>query len=443
MSKSNRGHQLIDELSHYDNQTGVNDILTGKYLDAIQALPQHIRQMMEDSEMHIVLSDDNRILKIIRMRDAEYLVPQEKYFWLDTDGTRVNLSEEEMDAKLGIVHNPEDIYNTEEVELEGLGEVGVWDEEFVEDDDADFDLTQELVEDESVQTVVSECVPCMDKWDIIYDATEFVQHCKALISVARFIIEVKAELSQDYWKSDVDAKLNTLNDMFQGGFIISRGMFKEALMFNKLNKSEKDDYLVVLADDLIYSADWFMPLADKRIRNKVAKQLKKDAGSLTKQELAAALSSKVDARVKGSIELTAKAVNMPLGKNKAKTLLRAQAMKLSRINSLRSMRAFRYVPEDLESEDNKRWILQPLRAPRSEQTISQSETKIIWDSWRDAQVAKDGYSKLPSWLFKKAYSKKLLAMVSKGIISYDDATIELNDRMLKLYNIEGVGISNY
>lgn len=438
MTKANRGHQLIDELSHYDNQTGVNDILCGRYLDAIQALPQHIRMMFQDSDMHVILDENNRVVKIIKKRDPEFLTGTEKTFWLDEYGRKIPLTEDEMDAQLGLEHDPEDVYAHPDVEMCGLGEIGVLDEEFVEDDDADFDLATELVEDESHHTVVSEYVAPLDKWDIIFDATDYLRHCKSLIEVSRFIVQVKSTLSQNYWKSDLDTKLEILNNLFDGGFVITKGMFKEALNFSKMSASERNDYLDKLADDLIYSSDLFIPIADKRIRNVLAADLEKNAGMLSKQELARALSQKVDMRVKNSVELTAKAVKMPKGREKGKTLLRAQAMKISRINAIRALRSFTFVPTDPESETDKRWTMVGCKTTKTTQSISQAESRAIWDAWRNAQVAKDGYVKLPHWLFKKAYSRKLLTLVSKNIIKYDDATVELSDKMEKLYGLKGV-----
>lgn len=137
---------LVSEFDHRDPKNDLTDIDTGKYLQALSTLPNSIRQMMEDSDMHVeleLIDGQYRIVHIVKRRNAEYLQGTEHFFIFDKDGKRMSLTEDQYNDLLGLKKNPLDVLNTSEVELSSLD---------------------------------SENSPPMDAWDVIFSAKEYLNN---------------------------------------------------------------------------------------------------------------------------------------------------------------------------------------------------------------------------------------------------------------------------
>lgn len=144
---------LTHDFDSREPKNDLQDIDTGKYLHALATLPQSVRSLLQDNDLRCEVDEIDgswKVVKIVKKREAEFLQGTDKYFVYDDEGNRIPLSEEEYDAHLGIIHNPNDIYNCEDVSLESLEQVHM-------------------------------CP--RDVWDVVFDATEYVREARRLIAL--------------------------------------------------------------------------------------------------------------------------------------------------------------------------------------------------------------------------------------------------------------------
>jgi len=142
---------LVSDFDHRDPDDELHDVETGRCLEALDYLPGNLRLLIQDNHCRVHIKEvDNsyRAVKIIKKREAEFLQGSENYFIYDKFGIRINLSEEEYDKLLGLEHNPEDVFNAEDVELETL--------------DSDQNAP-------------------MDVWDVVWDASDYVNTAQRMI----------------------------------------------------------------------------------------------------------------------------------------------------------------------------------------------------------------------------------------------------------------------
>jgi hypothetical protein len=142
---------LVQEWDHRDPRNKLDDVDCGHYLEELQNIPDNLRQLLQDGDMHIEVCEIDgkyRVVKIVKKREPEYLQGKDRFFIFDDEGNRIPLSEEEYDELLNLRHNPEDIFIAEEVDL---------------------------------QTLDSDHTAPMDTWDIIFDATEYLSEVDSFI----------------------------------------------------------------------------------------------------------------------------------------------------------------------------------------------------------------------------------------------------------------------
>lgn len=323
---------LTQEFDSRDPKNDLQDIDTGKFLQALQTVPGYIRSMLEDNSMHVELDEVDghwRIVKIVKQREAAYLQGSEQYFVYDDEGKRIPLSEEEYDQMLGINHNPEDVYNYPGIDF---------------------------------TTLDSEQTTPMDKWDIIFDATEFIREASRAIDLHN-----------------------------SGVYKLEPGVLEK------------------MADETIYSADWFPYPVDKRLTaraKKVAEEIKQRG--MTRQQLAAALRTPEDQRVNIANDLQKRANSLPLGPQRAQLMKKAQLL--------------------------KSFAMKDKLAGKFEPKFSSSEKRQLWDIWRDEELKRNGKVSLMSWQFERAYKAKLRHQISQGTISISEARQMLSERMKSLYD---------
>lgn len=183
---------LVSEFDHRDPDNKLTDIDTGRYLEALGELPDSIRQMMQDGDLHVDVQEIDghwRVTKIVKKREPEYLQGSDQYFITDDEGRRIPVSEDELDQMLGIQHDPEDLFNREEIERHPF---------------------------EHAHTCPR------DVWDVIFDASDHVKHCQRLIEdddwQAQPLWRKKADIAQseqenlysaDWFYYPVDKRLRT------------------------------------------------------------------------------------------------------------------------------------------------------------------------------------------------------------------------------------------
>jgi len=152
LRKCTSSHILVSDFDHRDPKSELDDIDTGRYLEALGSLPQNIRQLMQEGDMHVQveqLEDGTyRVVKIIKKREPEFLQGTDHFFVIDKEGQRLEVEEDTYSELLGLKGDPEDVFNREDVEFVGL----------------EYDQ-----------------VPPMDVWDITFDETEHVRTARRLI----------------------------------------------------------------------------------------------------------------------------------------------------------------------------------------------------------------------------------------------------------------------
>ena len=325
---------LVSELQHRDPQDDLSDVDCGRYLDAIQRLPQNTRQLLQEGDMHCELreiDDRYRVVKVVKKREPEFLQGSERHFVFDQEGQRIPLTENEFDKALGLAADPDDIYETDHLQLE---------------------------------TINSESVPPLDRWDVTYDASEFLNEAQ------RFIRN---------WNEGI-------TDGIQ----------------------DPVKHMEDLANQLIYSADWFPYAADKRIHGSRAREIARKiiSGEIkTKQQLGATLGPKVtDRRPQKVKELRSRAEEKEPGRGKAALLIRANKIVDKYCKDLRSLE-------------------------RQPDPISDSDRAKLWALWRMQRMKDDGEVKLMPWQFEKAYGAKLKKQITAGEITHEQANRMLTERM--------------
>jgi len=319
--KFNRGW-LVHDWDNRDPSSKLEDIDCGGYLEALSSLSDNHRQLLQDNSMHINLTDmedSYRVSKVVKMREAEYLQGSAQYFVLDSEGKRIPIDEDEWEKLTGGNPNPEDVYNHPDAELQGIEE---W-------------------------------TTPRDTWDILFDATPFIQASRQL-------------LEDEVWQTKPGKqKLQDLEDLSNGVTIVV----------------QHDNYSRKFQGG-IYSADWFPYPADKRLRScralGIAERIKH---GLTRGQLAHLLRDQIDTTASDAVAIRKAALQLPLGKERAMRLQRAEEIRLS-APSL--------------SDRNKSG------------TITPSEKRRLWDIWRDKELADKGTVELTHWQYAKALKAKLL-----------------------------------
>lgn len=223
MEKINRGW-LVNDWDNYDPKDDLSDIMTGRFLSALTELPQSLKQMSQEGDLRVQIekfADRYQIVKIVKKREPEFMQGSETYHIYDKCGRRIPLTEQEYDRYLLVGNNPEDVYNSTEVVLESLDSQGV--------------------------------AP-MDKWDLVFDATEYIRAASSFIQK---------------WNDGI------------------------------INKSEIPNPIAHIESlqDLIYSADWFPYSVDKKIHGARSKRIAKDieSGKIQhKRQLGAAIGNHED-----------------------------------------------------------------------------------------------------------------------------------------------------
>jgi len=335
MPRSN-GHYLCSDFDHLDPRSDLEDIATGKFMEARSRLPESFRQLMQDESLFVQVEEVQGVpyvTKVVKRREPEFLTGSEIYFVFDNEGIKIPLTEEEYHKLLGLKNDPEDVLNMSNDDLETIGSVAV---------------------------------PPLDKYDVVYDCSEFVKELQKLLDL-----------------QDRDGKV---------------AVSKETL--------------ADLQEELIYSADWFPYSADKRIQSSVACSIAEKIRScdLTKQQLGALLGSKMtDNRLQIVKKLRKDAASLPLGKQKAGLLLRAQSIHHS---VMKDMKAGKYQDQSIVTDD---------------------ERAKLWYMWRNKKIETEGAIKLMPWQFQKAFSAKLNKKVTAGILSKEEAVVCLSERMEALY----------
>jgi hypothetical protein len=370
---------LCEELSYIDNpKTDLEDISTGKYLQALQELSQSVRQMYQDGEMHVQTDSLGRIIKIIKKRDPEFGYDRQEYFLLNKTGKKIPVTEEEMDHYLQIEHNSEDIYAQEELEFVSLEALGQDDRDILDEDlfvDDIEDLSDEY--DPEVKACLhSQSVTPMDRWDVIFDATEYLNVMKQIMTSRALSLSFLAGMPgrvKSLLGGDISAQDNGSNWVKNTYF--------------QLLEIEREEIISLVQDAAIYSAPWFIPKADKRNRTKGAKiAMEKVASCQTKSEVGklAYRNNPMERMEKNHQEMQA---SLQKEKDvKKRIFLAAKVQKLSEIK-MKSLRSFKF--NDILDEDEliHHWVQVPINQTRkTEMAPLANEVKYIWNQWRLSQA---------------------------------------------------------
>lgn len=329
---------LTTDWDHRDPRNDLTDIDCGHYLAALDALPNSLRQLLEDNTMHVQLDEFNgryKPVKIVKKRDDECLQGRDNFFVYGKNGKRIPLTEDEWQNLLGLKVNSEDVFETDEIELETL----------------DHAYTAPL-----------------DRWDILFDQTEYVSEAK------RFI------------------------EWYNNGWI-------------KLEKGQTPlNHIKQLQEELTYSSDWFPLYPDKRFHSKKAKQIAQliKSQNLTKQALGKLIGSPQspdEHQFKFVCKMRTDAKKLNPGKEKARVYQSAQNMMDQIAKSRRSLSTV-------------------------SQIISKSDKSKLWNLWKEKQIITHGEIKLLDWQFKQfQIRKELQQYITDGSITVQEATQEYWKRM--------------
>ena len=267
---------LVSDWDHRDPNSDLEDIETGKCLEAIDSVGQLTRMLIESTDFHPTIEEDSdghcHIVKLIRKRNSEFKQGRETHFVYDKEGTRINLSEEQFDSLLGINHNPDDVFNTEDIDLETL--------------DSSYTAPR-------------------DDWDVVWDETE----------VRRAHKQLQTREFWDSWTEEQkDEELQLLRD---GEHPDYEGV-----------KEYSSSYFPYPADRRMVSPKSML----------IASQIRETG--ITRGRLARLLSEppKHDLRPEKSKALKEQALKLPLGKERARLLGQAQAMMACYTKSMKAMR---------------------------------------------------------------------------------------------------------
>ena len=283
--KRNRGW-LVDDWNNRDpDDNDLNNIDDGKALSALSALSGNHRLLLQESDTHIELSllgDFYRVAKIVKKREPEYIQGQDQYFITDKYGDRIPITEDKMDELLGINHNPEDIFNSSEVELEAL---------------------------EHTHTTPR------DVWDVIFDATEGINRIQILTNSQEW--QKHATLPSRWYRE----RCKTREEFEKRKEIEWNGSTTD---ITELKKSD-----VEWLKNSIYSADWFPYPVDKRIHHPRAKDIAnriKQGEFKTRQELSTVIGKTkiVDTRPEMAKQILKSAEGIRHGEKRAALYKKAQ-----------------------------------------------------------------------------------------------------------------------
>ena len=285
---------LCSEWDNRDPNSDLEDIETGKFLDAIDSLPQLTRQLLEDSDLRVDLEEVNNryeVVTIVKKREPEYLNSKSSFFILDANGDKVTLSEREFDALLKIQHNPEDLY-----EVDGL------------------DLT----------SLEGHYSTPKDIWDTLYNSKEYLKTARTL-------------LQNDKWQARPrSAKAKQLKQIADG------------------KSAEFPDSSVYSADWFYYTQD--KRLHTKRTKEIAEIISTQDISASQLKSLIAQFKPPYDARPAKAAKLRQEAENLPLGRKRALKLQRADRMMECHHVTRRAQlkQGWQEIPQD---EVNKLWDL--------------------------------------------------------------------------------------
>lgn len=378
--RTRKGHPLADELDHRTFETEIDGGFA--WLDEVS---QNIRMLAEDSNNRIDV-EKNRIVKVVRKRDPEYLQGEEQQFGTTADGKRVPLSD--------------DVYDNEEVELVSID---------------------------------SEWLPAKDKWDLIFDATPFLQ---------------KVEMMRE--------------------------------RFNKMEVSKRNWVLNKMSEDLVYSSDWFptkrkiVPMrADiKALLNLVRK------GKITRAGVFAFCNPITEKKLANAQRIYLKAKRMPMSRGKANTLQQARKVKLSAITEMKKKSRWARVFEreeatllaakqellqkDITPED-KALLMEEInqtseRIARGRRKLfalaikgegdysdgmSITDKKNLWDAFFLAEIEKNGEVKLSRARFRRMLYQQLFrqiypAQAEKAEKALEEKKISRKEMEARLKKVKGV-----
>lgn len=369
MSLSNRAGWTTDEWDHRDPIDDLHDVETGKYLSAMQELPQSVRQLMQESDFFVVIDESNRVTKEIHKRDPEFQTGNYVYRVKTEDGEKL-LDEEALDKLLGLEGSPDDVYaNPDNLEY---GHVSM--------------SAEESDDNMSDGNTVVECdyVAPMDRWDLIYDDSEYR---KAAI---------------EYTHSSAYARHSERTRQW---------------VFSKLY------------DENVYSADMFLKKQDKRLKTQLTKDMAKciQEGSVQGKDLVQWTKDKTDPKVPEINKLTWMLYSgrcVCYGKRRVNVWKRRQELIEKRINAMKKMKTFKF---------NDNGDIEHIPSVNAVQNLSSSDKQKLWDLWRKEQVLNEGEIKATSWVYAKIVSKKFMLKVNSGVLSKEEADKKFAELMKKLY----------
>lgn len=290
---------LTTDWDHRDPNHELEDVETGKCMDAIDKVGGNTRMLLESSDFRPIVNEDDdghlHVVKLIRKRNPEFKQGRTTHFVYDREGNRVNLTEDEFDQLIGIQHNPDDVFNAEDLDLE---------------------------------TLDSEHTAPRDDWDVVWDETEVLRAERQLKNT-------------NFWD-----------------FLGEEQQEQELEM---LREGTHPEYLGVReysADFFQYPEHRRLVTPKAKL---IADQVRNT--DVTRWQMARLLTEppKRDLRPEKARALRKQADKLPLGKEKARLLGQAQAMMKCHLRSVQAMkrRGKRYVEEQDISNSDKRalWAL--------------------------------------------------------------------------------------
>tara|TARA_Y100000310_G_scaffold345609_1_gene467264 strand:- start:5738 stop:7210 length:1473 start_codon:yes stop_codon:yes gene_type:complete len=394
-ARFNHGH-LGSDLEHRDPTDDLHNIEDGKYLAALDALPQHLQDMWMDTDVHVEFVETDaghyQILKIVRKREPAFVQSKETFWGMTADGKRCPLTEEEFDKLTGGHENPDDVYHHEDTEL---------------------------------VCVDSAFVAPMDPWDVVFDATVFWQHIQSLRR-RKVELDEAGELlrgPREDWKTS-DLLMERLKGLkgkestYKSQLVAYVKSLERAYKMDVANIYDRKDShgntIPGAITTMIYSADWFPYPADKRVHTARARDIitRIRRSDFTKQQVGKMINRQVDRRPGIIQELKAKALRMPLGNKRATLLKRAQLIQ---------------------------GVLGKARFKRDD-NIPQSDTRKVWEAWQRRQLEVHGHASSPPWEYRRFFSHKYRREIEALNLDKDDkkraeatATRKLQDNMARLF----------
>lgn len=374
-------HGTLPSELHADPEDDINDISGGKFLEAIDQLSFSARTLLESEGIHITITEflDHQIIsKIVMRRDAEFAIGKEKFFAVSTDGRRVPMTEEEWDKYTGGDINQEDIYNQTDIEFVRLE---------------------------------GEYSAPMDKWDLVFDATRYIQHVKNLNKQLEKLEDAELEIL------DTKDASKSRNDIIctRAAYFVNKDpnippdtlLRKVKFSINGLIKSTKFKIKAApkLVDSLVYSSNWFPYKQDKSLLTKKAREIIqtiKDS-NLSKKGVGEMIDNSFDNRSMIAQQLRKRAAKMKPGKHKARMLIKAQSMLQSRSNDMITRKI---------TDDGKQVLVTINQQPSQ---IPQSNITRIWEAWHRRRIELNGENQLTSWQFRRHLNKKYMPQLSERL----------------------------